>query len=719
MFDTDLAGGGAKLPKLIFFRSVRDAVPAFLMEHISEHSRCLRQFFQVTELQPDCDYDEVCDRHQPDLVLFESGVDSAARRIRNTSAHPHVPKLGFLYADAYDAARATFISDMEEWGVKTYFTHSVAMGEYTPEIADRLYVWPNFVDPAIFRDYGLEKVVPVLITGSQIGLYPWRNAISRVLSGQYPTMICPHFGWHTRSGSQRMLFGEKYARLLNATTFAPACGSVTRELVRKHLEIPASGACLVTERTAAMESFGFRDMENCVFATPDDVVEKLDMLLADPERLEQITRAGHDLAHSRHTMTQRSQIREWYDLNRKLVPGETIVQDGPAGGLRIVPAGARQANCHVVSGGLDRSLLRQGWELMGADRIGAAKTLFLRCLNHAFMPEALVGLAYCQLLEGDCEGSKTGIDGWLDVTFRRYGSKAPDPVAWATKIRIALCCGNLQEARSSALEFPVLRHQELDRIRDTLGLAAEPGTDPCAYRASIAPTPSLSEPEWRLQMLLMLRACGQDAIASALEAGRLPAMAIDGRSGSAPAKRNAAAPRRSVSLLAGRAKARLRGLKRTLTENDWTVQIDRLIACEPAFRAVIVDPSLLSLGQRAFRRSLRNNPWLPEIVEMRGNGDGLSFRPGDLVYVTAKAAQPFDPARLVDAAGVVLIEGANLMGAYRLTEALSTSADFSVVLHDVQGKVGYAIFRRRAPQFAWGEGLLCKGPPHRLTAGQS
>ena len=357
----------------------------------------------------------------------------------------------------------TFISDMEEWGVNTYFTHSVAMGEYTPEISDRLYVWPNFFDPDIFQNYGLEKVVPILVTGSQIGLYPWRNAISRVLSAQYPTMVCPHFGWHARSSPQRMLFGERYARLLNATIFAPACGSVTRELVRKHLEIPASGACLVTEQTATMESMGFRDMENCVFAAPEDVVDKLDMLLADKERLSRITRAGHDLVHSRHTMSQRSQIREWFELNATRID-EAIVQDGPDGRLRIVQSIRRPTNIHVVSGGLDRSLLRKGWELMGAGLISGAETFFLRCLNHAVMPEALVGLAYCQLLKGDSEGAKRSIDRWLDVTFRHYRSKDPDPVAWATRIRIDLCCGNLQEARAKALQFPTLKHQELDRV---------------------------------------------------------------------------------------------------------------------------------------------------------------------------------------------------------------------------------------------------------------
>ncbi|HTJ58485.1 MAG TPA: glycosyltransferase [Devosiaceae bacterium] len=680
--------------------------------HLLEHSRCLSQFFEVIELLPDCDYDEVCDRHQPDLVLFESGVDSAERSIRNTSAHPHVPKIGFLNADSIDAARATFISDMAEWGVETYFTHSLAMGEHTPEIADRLFVWPNFVDPEIFHDYGLEKVVPILLTGNQTGFYPWRNAVARVVSAHFPTMICPHFGWHAGSESRRMLIGEQYARLLNASIFAPACGSVAKDLLRKHLEIPASGACLVTERSAALEDMGFRDMENCVFATPEDVVEKLDILLADQQQLNRIVRAGHDLVHSHHTMAQRSQIRQWFDLNSRLKPGEKIVQDGPIGPLRIVSGRARPSNNHAVSGALDCELVAKGWRAIEAGSSAAAKSFFLRCLNHAVIPEALVGLAYCHLLNGDAEAAKERIDGWLDVTFRQYGCKEPDPVAWATGIRIALCRGKLREAMAMASRFPALKHRELDRICSLLGVHVDRAGDTRVPRASIAPPPDQGEREWQTQLLLMLRACGQRSIATAIETGRAPPPKFGKERlyEFRPSKRRVAPWRRVVSLLPDNAKTRLRRLKKAILENDWTSQVEKLISCEPASRALILEPSSLSRGQRAFKRSLRKNPWLPDLVEIRSaiaaGNSSPALRPGDIVYVTARAARVFDLSIVVETASVVLVDGANLPGGQKLTEVLSGNADFSLILHDGRDKIGYAIFRRRSPQLAWANGAL-------------
>lgn len=707
-----MTGMEERLPRLLFFRSLRNGMPQFLKVHVTEQSRCLSQFFEVIELPPVGDYDEICDRVQPDLVLLESGVDSGKRNIRNVSAHPQTPKLGLLLADALDAARATFIADMAEWGVETFFTHSVSLGEYTPEISDRLYTWPNFVDPTIFRDYGLEKNVPVLITGSQIGFYPWRNAISRIVSARYPTMICPHGGWNAQSGTSQTMFGESYARLLNAATFVPACGSVTRDLVRKHLEIPATGACLVTERTAALEKIGFRDMENCVFATPEDIVGKLDTLLADDEQLHRIIKAGHNLVHNHHTMAHRRQIREWFDLSCQLKAGETIVQESPAGGLRIVPGPVSQASYQVVGGGLDRLLLRRGWELISTSALDAAEESFLRCLNFAIIPEALVGLGYCQLLQGSVENAQNSIKRWLDIIFLYHECKDPDPVAWAMWIRVALCCGHVDAAMERASQFRHLSHRELDRIRNVLGLDDTEISNSSNKRPSIAPTPTLGESEWRGQLTMMLRACGQDALASSIQAGNLSSSISLIRAGNKPhSLENARATRAAISVLVKQAKMRLGAWRKRLTENDWTLHVDKVTTCEPAVRAVILMPSPLNLGQRSFRRSLRNSPWRPKLVEVRVSGVAqkkyeFAFRPGDLVYVTGKAARLVDLTRLPDSAGLVFVDGSNSRGGQKLMEALIASGEFAMVLHDCADKIGYATFRRLTPQLAWDEGML-------------
>ena len=91
-------------PRLVFFQSRYDAnAPEFTLLHKHEHVRCLQQFFDVTVVQGDCDYRQVCETHEPQLAVFETGLQlSAAHRLNITNARScrEVPKVAFLNADA-------------------------------------------------------------------------------------------------------------------------------------------------------------------------------------------------------------------------------------------------------------------------------------------------------------------------------------------------------------------------------------------------------------------------------------------------------------------------------------------------------------------------------------------------------------------------------------------------------------------------------------------
>ena len=117
-------------------------------------------------------------------------------------------------------------SDMEHWGIETFFSICTTAAEYTPEIADNLFVWPNFIDSDIYRDYDRTKIIPVMVTGQVQSLYPWRQKINKLISEHYPSLICPHFGYE--QASYRMLCGEQYARVMNASFFVPTCGTLVK-----------------------------------------------------------------------------------------------------------------------------------------------------------------------------------------------------------------------------------------------------------------------------------------------------------------------------------------------------------------------------------------------------------------------------------------------------------------------------------------------------------
>ncbi|MFZ3211706.1 MAG: glycosyltransferase [Terriglobales bacterium] len=525
-------------PKLLFFQWVRDGFPEFIRLHGRQHVRCLEQFFEVAVIDGPCDYQEVCDRHQPDLALFESGVYVGKRGITSISAYPHVPKLGLCNCDAYCETREVFISDMAAWGVNTFFTPSVSMGEYTPEIAGDLFVWPNFVDESLYRDYGESKVIPVLFTGSQASNYPWRSRICKTVSEQLPSLICPHFGWDgRRAASAYMISGEPYARMLNASWVVPACGTIAKEVVRKHFEVPACRACLVAEKTSSLQAAGFVDFENCVFAEESDVLDKLAYLFRHSDELLRITDCGYRMVHDQHTAKQRDQIYQWFHLYQRLGPNERIVQAGPFEQLVIVNKQAQLSNSHITSNGVDRDLLRRGDEKLWSGRYEEAELLYLRCLNYQqFIPEPKLRLAICNLYRGNAAQALK----WLAETIRSvvetYTARDPDPVEWAYLILSLLCQGRLDEASTRANQFSWVHHRELDRMRFAVRILGGQVTSPesnSSRHYSLHQLPETSLDDWIDYICDLLRANQQAPMAEKLRSALAGAVVSDVTSGPA------------------------------------------------------------------------------------------------------------------------------------------------------------------------------------------
>ena len=82
------------------------------------------EFFEVTVINKDCDYSEICDKYQPNLALFESGYETYISKkiiIKNTHVNPAIPKIGFHNADPWTDCRVGFIGDMDSWDIDTFF----------------------------------------------------------------------------------------------------------------------------------------------------------------------------------------------------------------------------------------------------------------------------------------------------------------------------------------------------------------------------------------------------------------------------------------------------------------------------------------------------------------------------------------------------------------------------------------------------------------------
>lgn len=516
-------------PKLVFFQFRYDKhLPEFLITHKLEHVKCLSEFFDVTVIHEDCDYLQICETYQPELTLFESGVNHETcqrLKIKNIHACPEIPKLGLHHADSFCNARAGFLSDMDHWGIDTFFAISTTAAEHTPEIADNLFIWPVFVDADIFRDYGVWKSIPVLFTGNKNAFYPWRKKIIKVVSEHYPSLICPHPGYSPGSTLAHIMVGETYARTINSSWFVPACGSVAKEAVRKHFEVPACKACLITEKSPALEAAGFADMENCIFSDEQNILDKLAWLFKNLDELNAIIEAGYNLVHSRHTLRSRDQIFQWFNLNKILKENQRIVQLNPFDSPILVQKESGIRSSHIVSNGLHLELLHQGDEKLWKGKYEEAEAHYLECLNFMrWMPEPKLKLALCNLYNGNAPIAFSLIVEPIEFILTKYKAIDPDPVEWAYFIVCFLCLGKLDAAIKRANQFPWLDHPELNRVRwvtnvlkkNDIGAPLQNNYS-LKRRSSMHQLPNRSFMEWIEQLYLMLNACEQYAMTETLK----------------------------------------------------------------------------------------------------------------------------------------------------------------------------------------------------------
>ena len=326
------------------------------------------------------------------------------------------------------------------------------------------------------------------------------------------------------------------AQILNSAWVAPACGTITNDVVRKHFEIPACNTCLLTEKTAALEAAGFVDQVNCVFADDTDVLDKLEWLFENPDELDRITKAGKQLIESRHKIQHRDQVFQWYTLHKKLKPGQKIVQPGPFLPLTVAEENSGVVNGHIKTVAIDRQLLKLADEEMRSGKYDVAENLYRRCLNYVSMEyaEPRFRLILCLLHKGNYKAALASVRE-LFPTYRLKGKHGfePDPTEWAWYIIVLLCCGKNREAAIRAEQFATVHNEELQRVRRVVRLLCgqnnEPAseTSPTNPRASVHQPPELAIDEWLEKIGHMLRACGQSKTVSMLEGARLTFQILD------------------------------------------------------------------------------------------------------------------------------------------------------------------------------------------------
>jgi len=427
---------------------------------------------------------EACDRIRPDFILYESpSLFPEPLEISNPKAHPNIPRIAFQMQDPYCSTRVSFLRTIEELGVKWIFTHMPELAlRQSPELRLRTFSVSHMFDENLFKDYGLKKDIPVSVFGGFLvpEIYNWRAEIADKLPHRFPTFIYTHPGYKAPVPKHKFpVYGEAYARLLNRSHFSLADTTRFDCFLRKHLEIPASGAVLIAPNTPALKPYGFNDMENCILGTGDELFDKMAAVADDPDMYERIRTSGYNLVHGKYGRSKWTGILDFYECLAGLKPGQTIRQEGLFGRFYIVPEDntcAPAIDAHYPDS--EVSALAKMWLNAlatgeGIDEI-MSKTSRL-CGWMANMTEYWVPMGVFAMLKGDLETAKKCLLTPHKIRQTESGFEEYDPeeIAWLSLA--AALSGDKQVMLMTKKESAHMRHLSLRRM-EWLGYVSASGS---------------------------------------------------------------------------------------------------------------------------------------------------------------------------------------------------------------------------------------------------
>lgn len=385
--------------------------PAFLRAISDEWVHALALHCDVTSVEEDFDFREVCDQIQPDFVIFDAVHWVRPRRVNiaNADAHPHIPRAFYFNCDPHDPMRPHMLEMLDRYGIDTIFC-GVEHLKQMPELGLRnCFVIPLFIDSTVFRDYGLERNIPVSVFGGHAypTFYPWRAKVLDEIQRIIPTLVYPHPGYGNGGTNPFEVRDERYARLLAASRFSIADTTRLDYVVRKHLEIPATGAILIAPESEVLKPLGLVDMDNCILGEGPALFRKIMTVAADPAFEAQIRTRGHDLVHQHYTRAHWTHIVDWFECRMACGPDAVTQQAGRFGGFRNVaprPDLASVEGLHLEADPMSTLLALASAAIRDGGDLPLAKARLDECctwIGHIAEPRFLLGVI--AMMQGDLD----------------------------------------------------------------------------------------------------------------------------------------------------------------------------------------------------------------------------------------------------------------------------------------------------------------------------
>jgi len=162
---------------------------------------------------------------------------------------------------------------------------------FSGRVGDR-YLIRNAFLRAVLDDKELESVTDVCYDARAIRIKDFAKDCSK------------HY-WELDFINKGMVMKDEYIRLLSQYLCGVTCSTKRNHLLGKMFEIPASGSILVCDRFADLDIAGFRPGVHYVEINIDNVGDVVKDICSNPEKYEDIRRAGYNFVRENHNIKVR------------------------------------------------------------------------------------------------------------------------------------------------------------------------------------------------------------------------------------------------------------------------------------------------------------------------------------------------------------------------------------------------------------------------------
>lgn len=234
-------------------------------------------------------------------VLFDIPLRRAAHAFDSVRA---LPGLVYYEEDAYQE----FMGESKFYGKFLRFFESLrgAPVIYTSESVRAYFAKqgvnahfvPKAFDDSQLKDLGLPRDIDLAFVGRiKSKVYGRRKELLDRVAETTPLQLL------------RTENPDEYLTVLNRIRFFLSADIGFNEYMAKNFEAMACGCVLVAKRQPTEDGLlGLVDMQNVVhYDTVEELLEKYQQLLANPQQAQAIAQAGHDLVFERHRLSQRAE----------------------------------------------------------------------------------------------------------------------------------------------------------------------------------------------------------------------------------------------------------------------------------------------------------------------------------------------------------------------------------------------------------------------------